>query len=1345
MVAALSDLPHQKRIILGVQIQVGAMANEGAMIKLTDSNYSMWKSRMEDYLHCKDLYDPIEGDDAKPDDMKDRQWDKLKKQTLGTIRQWIDASLYNHVRNEKDPQVLWKKLEGMYEATNAQGKVFMIRKVMNLKLSEGRSVTQHLNDFEGLISELATSGMSLDDEMQACLLLGSLPDSWDTLVVSLSNSAPDGVVSMSMVKNRLLNEELRRKDGASTSSQALVTENRSRSKSRGRGHDKFRDRSKSREKRQCYHCGKTGHLKRNCYLLKKENSSQRQENDKNTTATVSGEDGEVTLVSHDDCCHVADVDTEWIVDSGASYHCVPKREYFSTYKAGNFGTIKMGNQSVSQTVGIGDICVKTNVGCTLTLKDVRHIPDLRMNLISGSVLDKEGYHHHMGDSNWKLTKGSLVVARGKLCCSLYKTHAVICVGQMNAVEDDASPNLWHRRLAHVSEKGLNMLAKKSLIPLAKGKINPCDYCLFGKQHRISFQKSSRRRNNKLELVHSDVCGPMEVESLGGNKYFLTFIDDFSRKTWIYLLRTKDQVFQHFKQFHAMVERETGMSLKCLRTDNGGEYISREFRDYCSDHGIRHEKTVPGTPQHNGVAERMNRTIVERVRSMLKMANLSKSFWGEAVGTAVYLINRLPSVPLNFDVPEEVWTGRNVTYSHLRVFGCKAFMHIPKEQRLKLDYKSVPCTFVGYGDEEFGYRLWDPVKKKLVRSRDVVFHENEIVGDIGGEKFTTDGGIEVTPESIPTDGVTGGGIQDSEQEDEESVVGDQETNVDDDHEEGVEQGEPENPIPPEGIEPQLRRSTRECQPSTRYPSSDYILITNEGEPESFQNVQSCGDKDCWMKAMQEEMNSLKKNDTYELTKLPKGKRTLKNKWVYKLKKDDGNLVRYKARLVVKGFSQKKGIDFDEIFSPVVKMSSIRVVLGLVASLNLELEQLDVKTAFLHGDLEEEIYMEQPEGFKVKGKEDMVCRLKKSLYGLKQAPRQWYKKFDSFMVNQGYRRTDADPCVYVQRYPDGKFIILLLYVDDMLIIGPDADLISRLKNDLSKTFDMKDLGSARRILGMEIIRDRQSCRLWLSQERYIERILERFNMKNAKPVSTPLAAHFKMSKKSSPSTEKEREDMSSVPYSSAVGSLMYAMVCTRPDIAHAVGVVSRFLSNPRKIHWEAVKWIFRYLRGTSKLCLTFEGEKPALVGHTDADMAGDLDERRSTSGYIFTFSGGAISWLSRLQKCVSLSTTEAEYVAATEAGKEMLWLKRFFQELGVQQEEYIVYCDSQSAIDLSKNTMYHARTKHIDVRYHWLRLAVEEKAFRLQKIHTDRNAADMLTKVVSKEKFELCVKLVGMGSC
>ncbi|GLU05736.1 hypothetical protein SLE2022_228170 [Rubroshorea leprosula] len=303
-------------------------------------------------------------------------------------------------------------------------------------------------------------------------------------------------------------------------------------------------------------------------------------------------------------------------------------------------------------------------------------------------------------------------------------------------------------------------------------------------------------------------------------------------------------------------------------------------------------------------------------------------------------------------------------------------------------------------------------------------------------------------------------------------------------------------------------------------------------------------------MKDEMKSLLDNHTFDLVKLPKDRKALKNRWVYRVKHDDGTLVlQYKARLVVKGFSQRKGVGFSEIFSPIVRMSSIRVVLGLAARLDLEVEQMDVKTTFLHGDLDEEIYMEQPESFKVKGKEDFVCRLKKSLYDLKQAPREWYMKFESIMRQYGYKRTSSDHCVFVKKVFANDFVILLLYVDDMLIVGQNASRIKKLKQELSKSFAMKDLGPTKQILGMMINRDRAFRKLWLSQEKYIARVLQRFAMDKAKVVSTLLAMHFKLGKNQCPSNDDEKEDMQRALYAFAVGSLMYAMVCTRPDIAHA----------------------------------------------------------------------------------------------------------------------------------------------------------------------------------------------------
>ena len=606
-------------------------------------------------------------------------------------------------------------------------------------------------------------------------------------------------------------------------------------------------------------------------------------------------------------------------------------------------------------------------------------------------------------------------------------------------------------------------------------------------------------------------------------------------------------------------------------------------------------------------------------------------------TAVDLINLSPSVPLNGDVPEKVWTGKEVSYDHLRVFGCRAFVHIPKDERSKLDPKAKQCIFLGYGHEEFGYRLYDPVDKKVVRSRDVVFLEDQTIEDINkleSVESSTNDLVDLDPLNPPI-------VHDINEE--------VQTPHDDAAEDDVEP-EIEGEQSPQESLPQtpLRRSTREKQPSRKYSSNEYVMISDQGETKTYQEVLKHENKIEWLKAMKEEMKSSHENHTYDLVEPPKKKKILKNKWVFR-RNNDGNSSqpRFKARLVVKGFGQRKGVDFDEIFSPVMKMSSIRTVLGIAASMNLEVEQLDVKTTFLHGDLEEEIYMEQPEGFIDKGNDQLVFKLKKSLYGLKQAPRQWYRKFDSFMTDYGYSRTTSDHCVVVKKYPDGNFIILLLYVDDMLIVGQDTSKISKLKSELSKSFSMKDLGPAKQILGIRIVRDRSLELIWLSQENYIKKVLERFNMDKAKPINCLLASHFKLSSSQCPISDEEKKEMQKIPYGSAVGSLMYAMVCTRSDIAHTVGVVSRFLSDPGKEHWAAVKWILRYLQGTSKMSLCFGKGELILDGFINSDMAGDVDSRKSTSGYLISFTGGAVAWQSRLQKCVALSTIEAEFIAITEA--------------------------------------------------------------------------------------------------
>lgn len=896
-----------------------------------------------------------------------------------------------------------------------------------------------------------------------------------------------------------------------------------------------------------------------------------------------------------------------------------------------------------------------------------------------------------------------------------------------------SSSIWHQRLGHMSEKGMKIMASKGKVSNLKHvDLGVCEHCILGKQIKVSFSKAGRKsKSEKLELVHTDVWGPAPVKSLGGSRYYVTFIDDSTRKVWVYFLKNKSDVFSVFKGWKTEVENQTGLKIKSLKSDNGGEYDSQEFKKFCSENGIRMIKTIPGTPEQNGVAERMNRTLNERARCMRIQSGLPKMFWADAINTAAYLINRGPSVPLDYQLPEEVWSGKEVSLSHLKVFGCVSYVLIDSDRRDKLDPNAIKCFFIGYGSDMYGYRFWDEQNRKIIRSRNVTFNESVLYKDrSSAESMSSSKQLELS-ERVALEEISESDVAKRNQINPE--------NEDDEVEVELEQ-EPtaviETPIT------QVRRSTRTPKAPQRYsPSLNYLLLTDAGEPEYFGEAMQGNDSIKWELAMKDEMTSLQKNGTWSLTKLPEGKKALQNRWVYRLKEESDGSRRYKARLVVKGFQQKQGIDFTEIFSPVVKMTTIRVILSIVAAENLHLEQLDVKTAFLHGDLEEEIYMTQPEGFEVPGTKNLVCKLHKSLYGLKQAPRQWYKKFNEFMSNSGFNRCDMDHCCYVKKFAD-SYVILALYVDDMLIAGSNMTEINRLKQQMSENFEMKDLGPAKQILGMRISRNRSEGVLKLSQEKYVEKLLDRFNVGDANTRSTPLGNHLKFSKKQSPQTDEEESYMSTVPYASAVGSLMYAMVCTRPDIAHAVGVVSRFMSNPGKEHWEGVKWILRYLKGSSRMCLCFRRNDLTLQGFSDADLGGDSDGGKSTTGYIFTLGGTAVSWKSKLQNRVALSTTESEYVAISEAAKEMIWLKNFLKELGKEQDVPPLFSDSQSAICLAKNPVFHSRCKHIQMKYHFIRELINDEELSLLKILGSENPADMLTKTATADKLRLCIASAGL---
>ena len=464
-------------------------------------------------------------------------------------------------------------------------------------------------------------------------------------------------------------------------------------------------------------------------------------------------------------------------------------------------------------------------------------------------------------------------------------------------------------------------------------------------------------------------------------------------------------------------------------------------------------------------------------------------------------------------------------------------------------------------------------------------------------------------------------------------------------------------------------------------------------------------------------------------------------MFKIKYDsNGSVDRFKGRLVAKGYAQKQGIDYEETFSPVVRFSSIRTILAFAVQHNMFIHQMDVVSAFLHSSLQEDIYMQQPDGYVKAGKEKLVCKLKMSLYGLKQSPRCWNTVLNDYLKSIEFKHSAADPCVYIKKNTT-TLTIIAVYVDDLIVITNTVEEMTWVKETLASQFKMKDMGKLHYCLGITIEQNEGEKCLWLHQKQYISSLLVKYRMTEAKCVSTPTDLSVKLQKNDGCSKAVDQ-----VLYQSLVGSLLYAAIATRPDIAHAVGVISKFSSSPTEPHLTAAKRVLRYLKGTASLAVKYQKSgNQTLIGYADADWAGDCEDRHSTTGNVFLLADGPISWMSKKQTIVALSTSEAEYVSVSAATQEVVWLRRLLEDLqALPVGPTVIMEDNQGAIAIARHPILHARTKHIDIRYHYVHEALQEGIITLSYCLTDEMIADLLTKGLPRGKFETLCKSMGMDN-
>jgi transposase InsO family protein len=1250
-----------------------------------------------------------------------------------------------------------------------------------------------------------------------------------------------------------------------------------------------------------------------------------------------------------------------ILDSGAAVDCTGDPDIFTR-------EVTLGGPVLVSAVGEAVPTVKHGYVDPL-LEDVNYARGLNLTLKSVGLLDKRGditvtgagrmrvlrdgdviavgelrddglYHYDMGDPLFErggddplrvtITQSGAHVDVGhdddvlgpdgnqRICLVMYNQLGDIIKTRKNY---KVTPERLHEILGHPAMTELGRWLRRgelSGVDLDPGEINPgciCDGCKLGKPKKRGHSLSkSEPPSSPFEEIASDVFGPIHPATPNGGKYFSVHVCLRTRYCFVHILRTKDEVLDAFEKVVQEVGVLGGGKFKIRRhhSDNGGEYTSGRFRDFCAEKGIRQTFTAPDTPEQNGVSERRGGRLKDIARTMMAQTKVPGYLWGYAVKHAAYLVNRLPAIHRTerFPSPYEMVHGEAPCLKKLvesnSVFGCRAYVkHISSQHLGAFEERAWEGIYVGE-DESSRAKLVFNLKTRTVYRRDsiiltglpglwkdsngkqIVPEEGEYIvidwtiDDTRGVEETTQGGraalqqppvvSESKSEERPrtanpnapvvgagsgsdaaastTDLAVGGGGEDEAyyglvtlpDETDEIVVASLEDAVPEVGEQTAvqttvlqEATRTEEQQPAQTALPW--RSSRNRQSTSERLSKDYCLSKQDekaerdrqprggtgrnarsvpardsdgagagvgerseaavgpvatsaeakkvdgsvssvalkitdaeapiylleelrmelsGEvPKTYHEATTGPDRQHWIPAVIEELKSLKEREVFTVESAVPGRKVVGCKWVFDAKKNDkGEIVRYKARLVAQGFTQRWGVDYTETYAPTVRPESIRLLFALAAVKDLDLRQVDVKTAFLYGELpeNEEVFMRPPEG--IPGAGGTVWRLKKALYGLKQASMLWNKKLDGVLADAGFKRTVSDNCFYVKHGTGNKITLLIVHVDDILIASNDAVNVSSLMVKLKASFEIKDLGEARLMLGMKITRNRRERWIEVNQERMVGDIVQKYGDLVDQEFSTrerflaPGSREVQLTREMEASTVEEKREMGEKPYRELVGCLTYLATMTRYDIATEVGILSRFLNNPGREHWRAALRVVGYLREHPSRGLMFDArgrQDVTLSGFTDSDHAGDLDTRRSVSGWGVFLSGMLIAWGSKRQSVVTLSSTEAEWYAATQLAQQLLWSRSILGELGFNQEEAIVIHEDNNACIYAAHNSHYKKMRHVDVRLMFLKELIAEKVFVFQRVASKDNIADIWTKVLDAKQRNYLMDKITSGDC
>jgi len=1339
-------------------------------------SYKIWETRFINYLYTLDTAVhkailPLPS--GKTDDT---DFDTKNRRAYAELVQVLDEKSLQLIMNDAEDhgRNALKILREHYASTEKPRIMTLYENLTTITMTDTEDVTDYLIRAENAATGLRLAGETISDNLVIAMLLKGLPASFNSFVVVHTQS--DTKKTLKEFKAALHNHANTEAIRTATHSTALAAKDHKlqhRSHSRPTNTYKNRD-SHSTSQRQCLACGHTNHITKNCrvkhkltcefchkgghvesvcFQKKKLQQSALQTSTNQSTSfsfTVSLTHADTTTTHK--LPRQDSTDHKLLVDCGATCHIINNKEHFTSYDSSfdpskHYIQLADGHSSNTLAIarGVAEYTMLDNNDTPHTVKLTNALlaPDFPASLFSVRAATDAGGTVTFTKTQANLTSNHTTfdfVRDGNLyflpvnsppqaktaqsACLTDSTCSNDCTPETNhthshTAELTQSANLtnytvpyttdatlavktlneWHIALGHMNCDDILQLQKVTQgMTITKAKQSPtCEVC---QESKITRQPKScditpQHATKPLERVHTDICGPIEPTSREGFKYVINFIDEHTSMLFVYTLRSKDEATTALKKLIADVA-PIG-KIKELHSDNGGEYTSNSFQTVLQDNGIKHSTTAPYTPYQNGKSERTWRSLLEMARCLISDASLHKSYWPYAVRYAQYLRNRAYQRRTG-STAYEMFTGIKPNMKDIHKFGTTCTYYIEGNKQ-KLEARGQHGIFLGINPLSQAYYVLSSKNNNILTTRNIHIHKN------------------TTPDSTLTDPIHTDFEQTDNYVQPTSVQITLPTDTSD------EQTTPT---------PQSSRPTRNTRPPkyladyhTMSATVDYAYAATQLIPATYTEAINSDNADKWKAAMDTEVTTLNSNNTWELTPLPDGRSETQGRWVYTLKQaKNADEIHYKARYVAKGFTQIHGIDYEETFSPTTRFVSIRTLLQKAVNDNLYLHQMDVKGAYLNAPIDKDIFVQQPPGYEqtdASGKL-LTCHLKKSLYGLKQSGRNWHSTLTDFLKKQGFTPNQSDQCVYTYHAENKDQIIILFWVDDIIIGSNNLDLISTTKQLLNKEFNMDDRGEINWFLGIDFTRLENGC-YQISQKRYAESILKRFKMDNCKAATTPAVKGLTLEK----ATDEEHQTFlqQNFPYRQAIGSLIYLMTGTRPDISWIVSKLSQFLDKPGPTHVIAVKRLLRYIQGTKHYTITYSPTNGQLVGYVDSDWAGDIEDRRSTTGFIITLGGAPISWKSKKQQTVALSSCEAEYMALTDATKELLYLRTFCISIEIPQTDTTtLYCDNQGAISLTADKPgQHSRTKHIDVKYHFVR---HQPTIVYDYIRTDENKADVLTK-------------------